>query len=102
MPAVVIGERDVWTVVNQAYDSVVCHATVTPPESEFDILPRTQRPKTVMIGGGCTIMAGVRIGRQSFIAGGALVNKDVPPHSLVMGVPGRMPCVMDEQTNSQE
>lgn len=44
----------------------------------------------VVIGGGCTIMAGVRIGYRSFIAAGALVNKDVPPRSFVKGVPGRI------------
>jgi len=44
----------------------------------------------VMIGGGCTINPGVRIGRRSFIASGAVVVKDVPPESFVMGVPGRV------------
>jgi acetyltransferase-like isoleucine patch superfamily enzyme len=41
----------------------------------------------VMIGGGCTILPGVRIGERSFIAAGALVHKDVPPKSLAKGVP---------------
>lgn len=45
----------------------------------------------VMIGGGCVILPGVRIGERSFIAAGAVVTKDVPPHSLVMGCPAR--CV---------
>jgi acetyltransferase-like isoleucine patch superfamily enzyme len=44
----------------------------------------------VMIGGGCTILPGVTIGRGSFIAAGALVHKDIPPGSLVVGVPGRI------------
>lgn len=44
----------------------------------------------VVIGGGCTILPGVRIGRQSFVAAGAVVTKDVPPHSLVVGCPGRI------------
>ncbi len=44
----------------------------------------------VVIGGGCTILPGVRIGKQSFIAAGAVVTCDVPPHSLVVGVPGRV------------
>jgi serine acetyltransferase len=44
----------------------------------------------VMIGGGCTIMAGVTIGERSFIAAGAVVTRDVPPRSLVCGVPGRI------------
>ncbi len=43
----------------------------------------------VMIGGGCVILPGVRIGKGSFIAAGALVTKDVPPKSLVMGVPAK-------------
>jgi len=44
----------------------------------------------VMIGGGCTILAGVTIGERSFIAAGAVVTKDIPPRSLVKGVPGRI------------
>ena len=43
----------------------------------------------VMIGGGCVILPGVRIGEGSFIASGAVVTKDVPPHSMVMGFPAR-------------
>ena len=43
----------------------------------------------VMIGGGCVILPGVRIGERSFIASGAVVTKDVPPRSLVMGFPAR-------------
>ena len=43
----------------------------------------------VMIGGGCLILPGVRIGERSFIAAGAVVTKDVPPRSLVMGFPAK-------------
>ena len=43
----------------------------------------------VMIGGGVTILPEVHIGERSFIAAGAVVNKDVPPRTLVKGVPGR-------------
>lgn len=43
----------------------------------------------VMIGGGCTILPGVTIGERSFIAAGAVVNKDIPPRSFVVGAPGR-------------
>lgn len=54
--------------------------------------PRTPRGPTieddVMVGGGVTILPGVRIGRGSFIAAGAVVTKDVPAGSFVKGVPG--------------
>ncbi len=42
----------------------------------------------VVIGGGAVILPGVTIGTGSFIAAGALVNRDVPARSLVVGVPG--------------
>ena len=56
----------------------------------------------VMIGGGCTIMAGVKIGERSFIAAGAVVTKDVPSRSFVVGVPGKiqpLPANLDRPNN---
>lgn len=44
----------------------------------------------VTLGGGVVVLPGVRIGHDSFIAAGAVVTKDVPPLSLVRGVPGRV------------
>ncbi|MGG1186695.1 sugar O-acetyltransferase [Bacillus subtilis] len=44
----------------------------------------------VWIGGSCVILAGVTIGDNSVIAAGALVNKDVPPNSVVAGNPGKV------------
>jgi acetyltransferase-like isoleucine patch superfamily enzyme len=49
----------------------------------------------VTIGGGVTIVPGVRIGRDSFVAAGAIVTKDVPPDSLVVGAPGRVQPLPD-------
>lgn len=38
----------------------------------------------------CEILPGVHIGEGSIVAAGAVVTKDVPPHSLIAGVPGRV------------
>lgn len=43
--------------------------------------------KDVWIGANVTILAGVHVGRGATIAAGAVVNKDVPPYSIVGGVP---------------
>lgn len=44
----------------------------------------------VWIGCKAVILKGVTIGEGSVIAAGAVVNSDVPPHSLVGGVPSRI------------
>ncbi len=42
-----------------------------------------------VIGAGAVIKAGVKIGRNSVVAMGAVVTKDVPDDTVVMGVPAR-------------
>ncbi|MCE5348117.1 MAG: N-acetyltransferase [Bacteroidales bacterium] len=49
----------------------------------------------VVIGGGCTINPGIRIGKGSFIASGTLVTKDIPPDSLAKGSPVRFEQIPD-------
>ena len=44
----------------------------------------------VWIGTRVTVLSGVNIGDGSVIAAGTVVTKDVPPNSLVCGVPGRV------------
>lgn len=43
----------------------------------------------VWIGHGATVLAGVSVGTGSVIAAGAVVSKDVPPYTIVGGVPAR-------------
>ncbi len=44
----------------------------------------------VYIGVKATIVPGVRIGRMATIAANTLILADVPPYSIVLGVPGRV------------
>ncbi len=44
----------------------------------------------VWIGSNVTLLSGVTIGRGSIVAAGAVVNKDVPPYSIVGGVPAKV------------
>jgi acetyltransferase-like isoleucine patch superfamily enzyme len=44
----------------------------------------------VWLGANSTITAGVRIGQGSIVAAGAVVTKNVPPYSIVGGVPARL------------
>lgn len=46
----------------------------------------------VEIGVNVTILPFVRIGAHSVIGSGAVINKDIPPGSVVVGNPGRVIC----------
>ncbi len=54
----------------------------------------------VLIGMGAIVLDGAKIGKGSVIAAGTLVKErmDVPPHSLVAGVPGVIKRTLDPST----
>lgn len=55
------------------------------PEDDQDVVIEDD----VWVGCGAIILKGVRIGRGSIVAAGALVKKDVLPYTVVAGVPAR-------------
>ena len=74
-----------------------------------DLYPRSERVETkrsviseisiekgVSIGANATIRAGILIGEYSLIGAGAMVTKDVPPFSLVLGNPGKIVGTVDK------
>ena len=42
------------------------------------------------IGSSATIMCGVTVGENAIVGAGAVVTKDVPPNSIVAGVPAKV------------
>lgn len=48
------------------------------------------------IGAGAIILMGVRIGRCAVVAAGAVVREDVPPYTVVAGVPARIIRQLDQ------
>ncbi|MCV2218240.1 acyltransferase [Thauera sp. Sel9] len=41
------------------------------------------------LGANCTIVCGVTVGEFAFVGAGAVINKDVKPYALMVGVPAR-------------
>lgn len=52
--------------------------------------------KGATLGANCTIVCGVTISEFAFVGAGAVVNKDVPPYALMVGVPARQIGWMSE------
>jgi len=50
----------------------------------------------VSVGANATVLPGVTVGEGSFVAAGAVVTSDVPPESLVVGVPAEVRPLPDE------
>lgn len=46
--------------------------------------------RNAWIGAGATILPGVTIGENAVVAAGALVSRDVPPNTVVAGVPAKV------------
>lgn len=63
--------------------TILCHEFL-PTEYR---LGSVEIGENVLIGANTTVLAGVKIGDGALVAAGSLVNRDVPPYTLVMGVP---------------
>jgi acetyltransferase-like isoleucine patch superfamily enzyme len=90
------GRTDLLTIGNNVgigpNVTMVLHSDPSPSPLER-IHPKKWEPirigEGVWIGASATILGGVQIGEFSIIAAGAVVTKDVPPYSMVAGVPAR-------------
>jgi acetyltransferase-like isoleucine patch superfamily enzyme len=57
-------------------------------EADWQVIP-TRVKRGASIGTGATIMCGITIGERAIVGAGSVVTKDVPPDSVVAGVPAR-------------
>lgn len=56
----------------------------------------------VFVGTNVTILNNVRIGPNAIVAAGAVVTKDVPPNSVVGGVPAKVICSLDDYVTKRK
>ena len=71
------------------------------PQATFtnDLMPRSRQPfelsethikRGASIGAGAVVLAGVTIGERAMVGAGAVVTKDVPADTVVVGNPARV------------
>jgi acetyltransferase-like isoleucine patch superfamily enzyme len=63
---------------------------VNPDERKMLDLKSVRIKRNVWIGANATILPGLTIGENSVVAAGAVVTKDVPPNTVVAGVPAKV------------
>ena len=71
------------------YKTGVFFDTIKKDETCRDLDKDVVVEEDVWIGINVTLLMGVTVGRGSIVAAGAVVNRDVPPYSIVGGVPAR-------------
>jgi len=57
--------------------------------SRRDEYRETYVERGATLGANCTIVCGRRIGHHAFVGAGAVINRDVKPFALMVGVPAR-------------
>lgn len=58
-------------------------------EADWAVVP-TRVCRGASIGSGAVILAGVTIGEGALVGAGAVITRDVPPNTVVAGVPARV------------
>jgi UDP-2-acetamido-3-amino-2,3-dideoxy-glucuronate N-acetyltransferase len=77
------------TFINDLYPRATTVTGDLQTEEDWQVIKTFVR-KGASIGSSATILAGVTIGECAIVGAGAIVTKDVPPHSIVAGNPAKM------------
>ncbi len=77
------------TFINDLYPRATANDGQLQNEKDWAVI-ETFVNKGASIGSSATILCGVTIGENAIVGAGAVVTKDVPPNSVVAGVPARI------------
>jgi len=86
-------EEDVFCGPSMVFTNVYNPRSLIERKSEYR---NTLVKKGVSLGANCTIVCGVTIGEFAFVGAGAVINKDVKPYALMVGVPAKQIGWMSE------
>jgi acetyltransferase-like isoleucine patch superfamily enzyme len=75
--------------INDAYPRAANADGSMQTEADWKVVPTRVR-QGASIGSNATILAGVTIGEGAIVGAGAVVTKDVPPKTIVAGVPAKI------------
>ncbi|HED38540.1 MAG TPA: N-acetyltransferase, partial [Ignavibacteria bacterium] len=77
------------TFINDIYPRATDKGGAMQSEDDWKVI-ETFIKKGASIGSSATILAGITIGEKAIVGAGAVVTKDVPPNTIVAGVPAKI------------
>lgn len=86
-------EDDVFCGPSMVFTNVYNPRSTVTRKDEYR---RTVIRQGATLGANSTIVCGVTVGRYAFVGAGALINRDVKPYALMVGVPARQTGWMSE------
>lgn len=95
MNAVVGGRAQIGSMCHIGAGAVVA-GVIEPPSAQPVVIE-----DDVLVGANAVILEGVRVGKGSVVAAGAIVTRDVAPYTVVAGAPAREIKKVDDQTKSK-
>jgi UDP-2-acetamido-3-amino-2,3-dideoxy-glucuronate N-acetyltransferase len=85
---------DVFIGPSVVFTNVLNPRSFISRKDEFKV---TTIEKGASIGANSTVVCGITIGEYAAVAAGAVVTKNVPPYTLVAGVPAKTIKVIDKE-----
>lgn len=79
-------EDDVFLGPSMVFTNVINPRAFIQRKEEFK---KTLLKKGCSVGANATIVCGITIGEYALIGSGAVINRDVKPYSLMVGIPAR-------------
>ena len=79
-------EDDVFCGPSVVFTNVYNPRAAVSRKSEYR---RTVVKRGATLGANCTLVCGTTIGAYAFVGAGSVINRDVPDHALMVGVPAR-------------
>ncbi len=86
-------EDDVFLGPSMVFTNIVNPRSAVVRKEQY---VKTMVRRGATIGANATLVCGIEIGHHAFVGAGTVVIRDVPPHALVVGNPGRQIGWMSE------
>lgn len=88
------------TFINDKYPRSTNEGGSLQTEEDWSVV-ETFVKKGVSIGSSTTILCGVTIGENAIIGAGSVVTKDVPPNTVVAGVPAKILKKLEKDSSKE-